>query len=821
MEKCYHCGEPVPADSPYFIELDQTRHPMCCPGCEAVAHAIVEGGLASYYKYRTQMPLRPEEDHPHLEQEMRIYDRPELQAEFVHHDEQGLAHIQLAIEGITCAACAWLIEHQLSQETGVHKIAVNLSQHRASLTWDPKKTQLSQVLICLQSIGYQACPYQADQQQAQLLQQEKMFTRRLIIAGIGMMQVMMFAVGLYAEAFQGIEEDFKNLFRWLSLVMTTPVVLFSAYPFFKAAWRDLRTRHLSMDVPVALAIGTAYLASVWATLTDTGEVYFDSVSMFTFFLLFGRYIEMRARHRIGRSGNALQNLLPTSAIRLTADGQEEIVPTRDLQVGDRVLVKPGQSVPADGRIVKGRSSLNEAALTGEYMPVARTLGDPLMAGTQNVESPLEMQVEHTGQDARVASIARLTDRAFAEKPKVAALANRIAHWFVLAVLIIASSVAYVWWQLAPSDAFWITLSVLVVTCPCALSLATPTALTVAMNHLRNRGFLVTRSHVLEGLAQSTHIIFDKTGTLTQGQLKLVHHTWIADPKDPRCDSVLALAAALESHSEHPIARAFSEYRQIDMRAQSTQVVMGEGLTGEVQGQIYRLGKAEFAWPQQALQAPQHQPPTLTGQSILLADQQGPLCWFHLDDQLRHDALACIQSLQDMGLEVELLSGDQGPAVSQVAQKLGISTYTAAASPETKLARLRELQAAGEAVIMVGDGINDVPVLAGAQVSIAMGNATDLAKTSADALLVSAHLTRISDAIRLAYKTRRVIRQNLMWALVYNVLALPLAAMGMIPPWLAAIGMSVSSLIVVFNALRLSADKEADPLSPASFTAGAL
>lgn len=821
MENCYHCGEPVPADSPYFIELDQTRHPMCCPGCEAVAHAIVEGGLASYYRYRTQMPLRPEEDQPHLEQEMRIYDRPELQAEFVHHDEQGLAHIQLAIEGITCAACAWLIEHQLSQETGVHKIAVNLSQHRASLIWDPQQTQLSQVLMCLQRIGYQACPYQADQQQAQLLQQEKMFTRRLIIAGIGMMQVMMFAVGLYAEAFQGIEEDFKNLFRWLSLVMTTPVVLFSAYPFFKAAWRDLRTRHLSMDVPVALAIGTAYLASVWATLADTGEVYFDSVSMFTFFLLFGRYIEMRARHRIGRSGNALQNLLPTSAIRLTADGQEEVVPTRDLQVGDRVLVKPGQSIPADGRIVKGRSSLNEAALTGEYMPVARTLGDPLMAGTQNVESPLEMQVEHTGQDARVASIARLTDRAFAEKPKVAALANRIAHWFVLAVLIIASSVAYVWWQLAPEDAFWITLSVLVVTCPCALSLATPTALTVAMNHLRNRGFLVTRSHVLEGLAQSTRIIFDKTGTLTQGQLKLVHHTWIADPQDPRCDSVLALAAALESHSEHPIARAFSEYRQTDIRAQSTQVVMGEGLTGDIHGQTYRLGKAEFAWPAQALQAPERQTPTLTGQSILLADQQGPLCWFHLDDQLRHDALACIQSLQEMGLEVELLSGDQGPAVAQVAQKLGISTYTAAASPETKLARLRELQTAGEAVIMVGDGINDVPVLAGAQVSIAMGNATDLAKTSADALLVSAHLTRISDAIRLAYKTRRVIRQNLMWALIYNVLALPLAAMGMIPPWLAAIGMSVSSLIVVFNALRLSADKEADPLSPTSLTAGAL
>ncbi|MFG1490159.1 HAD-IC family P-type ATPase, partial [Oceanospirillum sp. HFRX-1_2] len=477
------------------------------------------------------------------------------------------------------------------------------------------------------AIGFQAYPYQADEQQERLVKQERKTIRRLIIAGLGMMQAMMFAIMLYAGAFEEMEEQYVLLFRWLSLVVSAPVILYSAQPFFKAAFRDIKARHLTMDVPVSLAIGVAFAASAWATITNSGEVYFDSVSMFTFFLLFGRYLEMRARHRIGRSGNALNTLIPTSTTRIKQlDGQdrEEVILTRELQEGDILLIKPGHTLPADGVIVEGQSSLNESALTGEYMPVSKAAGDKVLAGTMNVESPLKIKVEQTGQNARVANIVHLLDRAFSERPKTAEITNKVAHWFVLAVLVSTFGVGLYWWQQSPEDAFWIVLSVLVVTCPCALSLATPTALTTSTNALREQGILVTRGHVVESLAQATRIVFDKTGTLTEGRLILTQTQTLNDSVDE--DTALKLAAALERSSEHPIARAFDEYRGFYL-AEEVQSVPGQGLSGLILGESYRIGTPAFATNgDNAPELPDD------GQWLLLSKNLEPLAWFAIGDR---------------------------------------------------------------------------------------------------------------------------------------------------------------------------------------------
>lgn len=791
---CYHCGNPVPTAAPWTITLDEHTHPLCCPGCEAVAHAIVDGGLESYYRYRTELPERPDERQAAKADTWSVFDDPGLQAQFVHPDgDEGNVKATLAIEGITCAACAWLIEHRLNALPGVTSSAVNLTHHRLRVSWNPQQLKLSQLLAELAAIGYDAQPYEPDQAQARMQYEERMNVRRLIIAAVGMMQVMMFSIPIYVSGPGEISDDFYALFHWLSFALATPVVFFSAQPFFRNALRDLRTGVLGMDVPVSLAIGGAYLASSYAVLFNVGEVYFDSVAMFTFFLLFGRYVESRARRRSGHSGNALSGVLPISATRLEDDGSERILPASELAPDDRVLIKPGHGVPADGVIEEGESSLDESMLTGEYLPVTRRVGDRIIGGSQNMENPLVIRVTHAGKDAQVAGIVDLTDRAFASRPRLAQMAARMAHLFVLRLLVVTACVTIAWWFIDPSRVLWVLLSVLVVTCPCALALATPAALTAGHGQLRKRGVLITRADAMETLSNVTRVIFDKTGTLTRGEM---HVTQIKPFGELTVERAQAIAAALEAHSEHPIARAFRPFRDATLQAREIHSYTGQGLEGTLEGVRWRLGKPEFA-AHEPIAAP------AKGQWLLLSEDGKPRAWFGLHDGIRDDAAATVDALHAQGFSVELLSGDTEDAVESLASQLGIATWHSGTSPEGKLARLKELQAAGETVLMVGDGINDVPVLAGADVAIAMNGATDLARTRADAILLSPRLMRIFEAIEISRATRRIMRQNMIWSVCYNFSALPLAAMGLVPPWLAAIGMSLSSLVVVGNALRLS------------------
>jgi len=621
------------------------------------------------------------------------------------------------------------------------------------------------------------------------------------------MQVMMIAVALYASAEHGMESNLKLFLRWMSFLIAVPVIVYSARPFFTGLLRDIKLRRLGMDVPVALAIGAAFAASTWATITRSGEIYFDSITMFTFFLLAGRYLEMSARHRAGQAAEELVKLIPAMATRIRADEQQEVVPVSELRPDDIVLIKPGESIPADG-ISLGSSSVDESLLTGESLPVLKHADDQLVGGSVNIENALTMRVQHVGSDTVLASIQRLLDRAQSEKPRLAELADKVAGYFVAALLLIALVVGFYWWQHQPAEAFWIVISVLVVTCPCALSLATPVALTAATGRLTRDGVLTTRGHALETLATVTDVVFDKTGTLTQGKLTLDHASACTALSDSTC---LQLAAALEQFSEHPLARSILA-ASADLEhlvAQNVQVFPGQGLRGDINGETYFIGNPGYiADTLNDTTIPQAHAQT----TVMLANNRELLAVFTFSDQLRHGVQETIAGLKKLGVRVHLFSGDRDAVVSRTAQQIGIEHAVGQMTPADKLARLHALQEQGANVAMVGDGVNDAPVLAGAQVSLAMGSGTQIAQASADMILLSEDPRQLIDTIKAARLTRRIIRENLAWAVVYNAIALPLAAAGWVAPWMAAIGMSASSLVVVLNALRLTRRQVPPPVS---------
>ena len=792
MTGCFHCGEPVSTGSDFTLEIKGIAQPMCCPGCQAVAQTILECGLASYYEHRTAPGIKGELVPSELAA-LTHYDLAEVQQEFV--TETGtLREIQLSVEGLTCAACAWLIERHLMGLPGLHYVNVNTTTHRARIKWDPDKLSLSDILKGFAKIGYRAYPFQTHSQEALYAREVRSYMFRMALAGLGSMQVMMCAVALYMDLFISVEEEFMIYFKWISLLLSTPIMIYSAQPFYAGAWRSLRQGHLSMDVSVSLALIGAFVASIWATVFNTGEVYYDSITMFVFFLLLGRLLELRARRKASESSSNLARLVPIMATRIDADGEHEVA-AKTLRVGDRVRVLAGATLPADGIITLGQASLNEAMLTGEQLPLLKQAGDPVFAGTINTDAPLEIRVSHPIEESRLAQIMRLQDHALDDKPAIAQLADVLSRHFILVLLLIAAGVWTFWHFHDPERAFWVTLSVLVATCPCALSLATPTALTSATAHLTRSGILLRRGHVLDVLTRANRIVMDKTGTLTTGNISLVGVQPLAGLGKDEC---LAIARALEAYSEHPIARAFRSQGAEDAVLPASEVtpVIGHGIQGRIAGKHYRIGSARWLALADEQEATQ-------GLAIYLADETGPLARFTLADTVRADAGALIQAFKAAGLQTTILTGDSSPQADAVARELGVDELVKGVTPDGKLAYLKAREAAGDISIMVGDGINDAPVLAGAHASFAMAGGTDLAKNSADAILLADDLSRLLTARALALRTRRIIQENFAWSIGYNLLVLPLAASGWLPPYLAAAGMSLSSLIVVTNSMRLN------------------
>ncbi|KHT38821.1 heavy metal translocating P-type ATPase [Vibrio sinaloensis] len=782
-KSCYHCGEEVPVNTDFKVEILGEIREMCCPGCETVAQTIVDSGLVSYYQYRTA-PAEKAELVPEQLQALIHYDNEDVQSEFVRNADDRV-EVTLSLDGVSCAACAWLIEKQVSNKSGVLSIRVNTTTNRAILAWDKSKTRLSELLSAIHQLGYKAAPFEADKQEAAYHQQMKQYLYRLGIAGLATMQVMMLAVALYLEVFGDLEPEFKNYFRWVSLIFATPVMLYSALPFYINAWRSIRSRTLGMDVPVSIAMIFAYFASLVATVTEKGEVFFESISMFAFFLLVGRFLEMRARRKAAAASGNLLKLIPAIATKL--DGDQ--VPVKTLKLGDRIRVLPGEHVPADGKIISGRVHIDESMLTGESVPVVKTIDDHVYAGTLNGEESFELEVTSSKADSMISNIVRLQDEAQLSKPKIAEIADIVARYFVAIILVIAAGTWYYWHQANPDDAFWIMLSVLVATCPCALSLATPTALTCATSRMGNYGILLRKSHVFETLCKVNHLIVDKTGTLTHGDIVISKVDLIADVTESKA---LAIAAALEAHANHPIARAFKRYGDKQTVVDNVENVIGSGIEGTYQGKQVKIGSASFILGESAFAEPN---------SVYLSIDGAHIATFRYQDPIRKEAQSFIERFNKSGIKITLLTGDSQANADVVAKEIGIETVIAGAKPQDKLDYLKRVDER-DITMMIGDGINDAPTLAGAHLSVAMGGGADVAKASADMVLLGDHLERILEARQLALQTRKIIRENLAWSLGYNLLILPLAVAGLVAPYFAVVGMSASSIIVVSNSLRL-------------------
>lgn len=798
---CYHCGLPVPVASPFHASILGSKRELCCHGCQAVAEAIVGNGLEDYYRYRTELPKTADELVPEELRQLDLYDHPEVQKSFVHRGGDNLKQASLILEGITCAACIWLNERHLKQLPGVHEVSVNYASHRARIGWDESRIKLSAILAEIRKLGYHAHPFNAQQQEEMRQRRRKLDIRRMAVAGISAGQVMMLAVALYAGEAQGMEYATEQLLRWFSLLLTAPAALYAALPFYQSAWRALLHQQVNMDTPITLGLLAGFAGSVWATVQGQGVVYYDTITMLIFFLLAARFLERNAREKSVEAAENLLRLVPAMATRVNADRQHELIPVHDLAVGELILSKPGETIAADGIVEQGESSTDESLLTGESRPLPKAAGDRVFAGSINYESPLLIRVSGVGEETVLAGIARLLDRAQAQKPRMAQAADRLANWFTYALLALVAVVGWAWWQIDPSRAFEPMLAVLVVSCPCALSLAAPAAFAAAGSHLVQRGILLTRGHALETLARVTHFVFDKTGTLTQGKPVLLRTVVFGEQSAEDC---LRLAASLEQASEHPLAQSFLQAAegQLLPAVADSENLPGKGVAGTVGSRRYTLGNAGLnpALAGQCKLESDGLPPGAT--VVWLCDTRQVLAAFVLADTLRPQAAEMVAALRRHGLRVSILSGDALEAVAHHAKVLGVDDWQAGLTPERKLAALRDLQANGAVVAMVGDGINDAPVLAGAQVSIAMGSGTQMARTTGDIVLLTESLLEIEHAVVTSRFGMNVIRQNFAWALGYNLLAIPFAATGYISPWLAALGMSVSSLVVVLNALRL-------------------
>ena len=717
--------------------------------------------------------------------------------------QEGSWESYIAVEGMYCPACSLTVEQALMQSPGVHAAQVNGATATARVVWSPAPGRPSDWFAALKRAGYSGLPAADLLTAAPRIQAQRLLLWRWLVAAFCMMQVMMYAVPAYVADPGEMTPDIEGLLRWASWLLTLPVLLFSCRPFFQSAWRDVRHLRVGMDVPVALGILIAFAASTAGTFDPQGilggEVWYDSITMFVFFLLSGRLLEQRLRDRTAGSLEALVRRLPDTVERQTAGGQFERVAVRRLEPGDRIRVLPGEVFPADGTVIAGESRVDEALLTGESNALSRGKGQPVVAGSHNLTGMLLVHVKRIGAQTRFAGIVAMMERASVDKPHLAQLADRIASPFLLGVLLASAAAAAWWWPADPAHALSIAVAVLIVTCPCALSLATPAATLAAAGALARRGVLVRRLQALETCAGADTVVFDKTGTLTEQRMSVVG-TDSRPGTDP--GEALRLAAALAVNSLHPASQAIAAAAgTVGWTAHAVQEVAGRGVEGVVAGEggwearRLRLGSASFCDLPDARRR--------TASQVHLADEQGWLATFDLDETLRPDALPAMGALQRLKLRIQLLSGDQSGAVRRLAWRAGIEASWGEQSPEDKLEHVRQLQQGGHRVVMVGDGMNDGPVLARADVSVAMGHAVPLAQAKADFVVLGGQLTAVASLLLHARRTRFVVRQNLAWAAAYNAVCVPLAVMGLMPPWLAGLGMAASSLLVVLNSARLA------------------
>ena len=726
----------------------------------------------------------------------------------------SLVESSLLLDGLRCAACSGTIERGLSTLPGIVSARVSMSKKRASVIWSPALTKPSTILGAIQAMGYSANPASHNESQLNVTKKSRAAFWRWLVAGFCMMQVMMYASPSYFTKPGDITPDIAILLNWASWILSLPVLLLSSSTFFANAFRDLKHRQISMDLPVALGIGITFIVSSAATFAPHGwwgdKIYFDSLTMFVFFLLSARLIEVKLHSKTLGSMEALVSRIPENIERQNLDSSYTRVLNSQLKVGDIARVHIGEAFPADGKLVLGDTRVDESLLTGESTPIQKNLHDKVVAGSYNLGQTVNIVLETIGESTQYGQIVNLVNQAAIEKPRLSQLADRVARPFLFFVILSAAAAAALLWHIDPARALMTAAAVLIVTCPCALSLATPAAMLASASAFVKRGILIRRLQAIESIANIDTVIFDKTGTLTEDHIEVQSITYKQGLTER---GVLALAAAVAQHSMHPVSRALVSANQKSAAQESPialnniQEVVGAGISATLQANTayadlinmhLKLGSAKFCGVAE---------PSELSQQVFLADANGWLATFSLHEVVKHNAALAIQQLKDANLSVELLSGDQAHTVVNTAKEIGITQFQAACSPQDKLSRLHALKQQGKNILMVGDGLNDGPILASAHVSIAMGKGVPLTLAHADYVLLNGDISQIPQLIRHARKTMTIIKQNISWAIVYNVVCIPLAFFGVLSAWLAGLGMAVSSIIVVLNALRLTTFSE--------------
>ena len=814
---CYHCHQPILAGTDIH---DDAGHAYCCTACRAVAAIISAHHLDQYYTVRDRPAPRPDSayDHSHWQ----AYDLPDIAAQYTYRDGEN-NEIHLYIDGLHCAACTWLISRALERAHGITHTHINLTTGRAEIRW--RDTPLSAILATIADLGYTPNLTTPDQEERRDHRRRNHDLLRLIVAGLGMMQVMMFATGLYTGAWLGIEREYEQLLRWISALTSAPVMLYAGYPFLKNTWLALKQRRLNMDVPIAIACAGAWLASLYHTILGYGEIYYDGVTMFIFFITISRTLEAHTRRRARHNQHHFARLLPDAVYQRAADGEYRLVPLPAIRVDDHIRVLPTHTIPVDGRIEAGTSRVDESMLSGESTPQYKQTGDTVLAGSTNLASPLDIRVTQTGQQTTLAAIRRISARAEQHRSPQIDRNETLARHTILAVLILAAAGYLIWQWIEPARAFDITLAVLVATCPCALSLATPTVLTAALNHAHKHAILIKNSDTLDRLTRIKRILFDKTGTLTAGkyQLRAGETYGNADPH-----TLLAIAKSLETNSTHPVAWYFSRQETATLPMTNISQHSGKGVSGDWQDSRWHIGSAAYMQENgvttlettdikslpplagggvaqrrrgenTATDAEENPIDDANTTHVYLAENTTLRAHYRLSDPERPGLAATLTALAAR-YHLAITSGDRSANVARLATRYHITDYHGDLRPNDKLALLEAHDPAH--TLMIGDGINDAPVLARAAVSVAVGRANPLSQTHADIVFMKNGPDALPYLFDLATRTQRIIRQNLAWAAAYNLLILPLALCGYLTPWIAALGMSTSSLLVTANALRI-------------------
>lgn len=790
VDVCFHCHEDIPNGVHIDAQIDGNNQAMCCYGCKAVAEFINEQGYCEFYDYRGDS--QPATKSQVADKKWLQFDEPSTFESYVENTKENQSVVTIRIEGIYCSACGWLIDKHLRQLKGIKDVKLNTITKVLQVDFDKKTIKLSEILTAINYLGYQPLLSHDSTNHSIAVIERKSALKRLVVAGFGMMFIMTLSVPLYGAQYQGMEPNIKRFFLLMSLFVATAVYFYSGKTFLQNAFRDLSNKHLGMDVPIALSITLAYSVSSWNVLSANGHVtYFDSMVMFVFFLLAGRFIEMTVRHQGMNVEDALSSMIP-STVKLIKNKKIHVVPYDSLKKGNLIQIDAGEVIAIDGIILKGRAKVNESMITGESIAITKNTNDTVLAGSSLERGKIIIKSTAIGDETILASLSHLLEKAQLQKPKMLLLVDKIASWFVAIVLVLAGLTALYYLNYYPDRALATVLAVLVATCPCALSLATPAALTAASVRLMKSGILINDLDAISKITKIKHWFIDKTGTLTEPLMSVHKVTNFSDIED---SELLKIMAALEHSSAHPIASAFTDFYDKSFSAKAA-VENSRGIQATIDKQLWKTGSKN--WCDETSDVVIKSQMTV----IYLSVNNKLVAAFELQNKVRKGAMQMVKYLQFREQYIAIISGDKDPVVAKTARTLGIDNYLGEQTPEQKINIIKYQQDQNMSCIMIGDGINDAPVLAQSDVSISFNQGTQLARAASDLIIMGNSLTSVIDLLKISHKTNRIIKQNIIWALLYNLSITPLAMMGYLTPWMAAIGMSVSSLFVILNAKRI-------------------